>query len=88
MLLRACDLRCKDVVSVRNGCRLGCVCDFEIDVATSRVTALIVFGRFRFFGLLGRRKDIIIRWSDIQLIGEDTILVNCDVPTRRRRNRR
>ena len=82
---RANDLRCKDVVNVKNGCRIGCVCDFEIDLSCARINALIIYGRWRLFGLLGRHKDIIIRWGDIQLIGEDTILVNFDMPNPRRR---
>lgn len=81
-------MRCKDVVSVKSGARIGHVCDFEIDLATARVTALIVYGRCRCFGLLGRHKDIIIRWCDITLIGEDTILVSCDVPIPKRRKAR
>ncbi|WMJ84176.1 YlmC/YmxH family sporulation protein [Oscillospiraceae bacterium LTW-04] len=85
MFCRANDLRCKDVVNVKNGCRIGCVCDFEIDLSCARINALIIYGRWRLFGLLGRRKDIIIRWCDIQLIGEDTILVNFDMPSARRR---
>ena len=52
------------------------------------ISALIIYGRWRWFGLLGRKKDIIIRWNDIQLIGEDTILVNFDMPKERMRNQR
>ena len=88
MMLRASDLRQKDVVSVRNGMRLGQVCDFEIDVMSSCVTSLIVYGGCRCFGLLGRRKDMVIRWNDITLIGEDTILVSCDTPKNKKKRRR
>ncbi|MEG2143983.1 MAG: YlmC/YmxH family sporulation protein [Oscillospiraceae bacterium] len=88
MFLRACELRSKDVVSVKTGCRLGTVGDFEIDLSTAQITALIIFGRFRCFGFLGRQKDIIIRWCDIALIGEDTILVRCDTPIRKKRRNR
>ena len=56
--------------------RLGCVCDVEVDTATARIVSLVIFGRYRWFGLLGREDDIVINWCDIQLIGEDTILVN------------
>lgn len=88
MYCRANDLRCKDVVNVKNGCRIGYVCDFEIDLSCARVVSLIVYGRWRLFGLLGRSKDIVIRWCDIQLIGEDAILVNFDMPADRARQRR
>jgi YlmC/YmxH family sporulation protein len=85
---RANDLRCKDVVNIKNGCRIGYVSDFEIDLSCARISALIIYGRWRLFGLLGRGKDIVIRWCDIQLIGEDTILVNFDAPSERARRQR
>ena len=88
MYCRANDLRCKDVVNVKNGCRIGYICDFEIDLNSARITALIVYGRWRLFGLLGRGKDIVIRWDDIQLIGEDTILVCFDMPNERAKRQR
>lgn len=88
MYCRANDLRCKDVINVKNGCRIGCVCDFEIDLSSARISALVIYGRWRLFGLLGCGKDIIIRWCDIQLIGEDAILVNFDVPGDRGRRQR
>lgn len=88
MFCRANDLRCKDVVNVKNGCRIGCVGDFEIDLSCARVSALIIYGAWRCFGLFGKRRDIIIRWCDIRLIGEDTILVELDLPSSRARRRR
>lgn len=87
MLCRITDLRCKDIINLRDGSRLGVVCDVEVDTCTGKIIALIVFGRYRFFGLLGREDDIIIRWCDIQVIGEDTILVNFECePKRRKKN--
>lgn len=86
MYCRANDLRCKDVINVRNGCRLGCVGDFEVDITNARISSLIIYGRYRFFGLFGRERDRIIRWCDIKVIGDDTILVNIDAgPDRNRR---
>ncbi len=87
MYCRANDLRCKDVINVRNGTRIGIVGDFEINLNTATICSLVIFGKFKCFGLFGRHKDIIIRWSDIQVIGEDSILVNIDYsPHRRKRN--
>ena len=88
MFCRANELRCKDVISLKTGCRIGCVCDFEIDLATARITALIIYGRWRLFGLFGRSRDCVIRWENIQLIGEDAILVNFEPPVRRRKKKR
>ncbi len=70
------DMRHKEVINVKDGMRLGNVCDLEIDTETAKVMSLVIYGRLRFFGLLGREDDIVIRWQDIQVIGEDTILVN------------
>lgn len=68
-------LRNKEVIDVKSGLRLGYVDDIEIDTETERVTALIIFGRSRAMGLMGRDSDIVIKCSDISLVGEDTILV-------------
>lgn len=76
MLCRITDLRYKEVVNVRDGCCLGCVSDIEVDTVTARVVSLIIFGRAKLFGLFFREEDTIIRWCDIEVIGEDTILVN------------
>ena len=70
------DLRYKDVVCVCDGACLGRVDDVEVDVNTARLTAIVIYGRYRLFGLLGREEDIVVCWEEIKLIGEDTILVN------------
>ncbi len=80
MKCRVTELCDKEVICVRDGCRLGCVDDVEVDTVTSRVMCLVICGRSRCFGLLGREEDIVIPWCDIQVIGEDTILVSCDIP--------
>jgi YlmC/YmxH family sporulation protein len=74
------ELRQKEVINVRDGGRLGFVCDVEIDTHTAQVTALVVYGRSRLFGLLGREPDTVIPWRDIEMIGGDIVLVKCDAP--------
>jgi len=76
LLCRITDLRYKEVVNVRDGACLGCVSDLEVDTVTARVCSLIIYGRYRLLGLFMREEDIIIRWGDIEVIGEDAILVN------------
>ena len=76
LLCRITDLRYKEVINVRDGCCLGCVSDIEVDTVTARVVSLIIYGRCRLFGLFFREEDIVISWCDIEIIGEDTILVN------------
>lgn len=78
-------MRQKEVINVRDGTRLGTVCDLEIDTQSARVSALVIYGKLRWFGLLGREDDIVIRWQDIQVIGDETILVQYNSPVRAKR---
>lgn len=70
------DLRNKEVISVSDGTRIGFVSDIEIDTQSARLTAVIIYGKLRLMGLLGRAEDIVIPWESIALIGGDTVLVN------------
>ncbi len=78
MTCRIDELRNKQVVCVGDGVVLGFVSDIELDTANGMLTSIIIFGRLRFFGLLGREEDIIIPWQDIRVIGSETILVQTD----------
>lgn len=69
------ELRCKEVINKANGCRIGLVSDVEVDSCCGRVVALIVLGKPRYFNICGRRERIRICWEDIDVIGNDTILV-------------
>lgn len=83
------ELRCKEVINRETGNRIGPVCDIEVDASCGRVTALIVYGRPKCFGLFGRREDIRICWEDVDVIGEETVLVHrteCCQPRQRRRS--
>ena len=75
MPCRFSELKKKEVINSHNGCRIGYVDDMELDVKCARVTALIVYGRPKLFGLFGRTDDCYIPWEKIRLIGEDAILV-------------
>lgn len=75
------DLRCKEIINVKTGARLGYPDDIEFDSCTAKICRIIVFGKARFFGLFGREDDLCIKWCSIEVIGEDTILVSCDVPS-------
>ena len=75
MEIRAEELRCKEVISVADGSRLGFVGDMEIDLEQGQIRALIIPGRRRFFGLLGRDPDRRISWESVRRFGDDIILV-------------
>lgn len=73
---RITQMRCKEVVDIQNGSRYGNVGDLEIDLDTGQVHALVVPGRLRLFGLLGRERERVFPWSAIRCFGEDIILVD------------
>ena len=77
MGMRVTELSCKEVVCIRDGTRLGYVADVEVEVPEGQVCAIVVPGKCRFFGLLGRTEDFVIPWNAIRRVGDDIILVDC-----------
>ncbi len=69
------NLRDKEVIDITTGERLGYIDDVEINLEKSVVIALIIYGRERFWGLLGKENDIIIPCTDIQVVGNDVLLI-------------
>lgn len=76
---KASDLR-KEVIDIRTGRRMGELIDVEIDDETGRITAIVVPGEGKLFGLLGSGPDVVIPWTKIKKIGPDCILVEVDSP--------
>lgn len=75
---RLTDLRCKEVINVVDGQRLGFISDVEIEVPEGRICAIVVPGPCRFFGLFGRKDDFVIPWRCIRRMGTDIVLVELD----------
>lgn len=84
---RIVDLRCKEVINIKDGFRLGYVCDVEIEICSGKVIALIVPGKLKCFGLLGREDDYVVPWEAVEQIGEDIILIMYDIQKVSRRSR-
>ena len=78
MCCRIADMRNKQVVCIKIGCVLGYVYDVEFNTADGSLTAVIIPGKPRFLGIFGREEDIVIPWSEIEVIGPETILVTTD----------
>ncbi len=72
------ELRNKEVINTKNGCRLGCVSDVEICCENGSLCAIIIWGKGKLFDIGGKCEDIRIPWKDIQVIGDETILVCVD----------
>ena len=88
MSCRIAELRHKEVINQSDGMRLGFVDDVEIDTKNACLISIIIYGRPKLFGILGRHDDIVIPWGSICLIGEDTILVKCPGRPRKPKKRR
>jgi len=85
MCCRIVDMRAKQVICIKDGTILGFVCDVEVDTCNGKLVSIVIFGKLKCFGLLGREEDCVISWDCIEVIGKDTILVNCDPPRHQRR---
>lgn len=70
----------KDVIQITTGANLGRVDDLRFDAADARLTDLVLFGRPRLFGLLGREEDVAIPWQDLVNVGADVVLVKTELP--------
>ncbi len=77
MIQRIAELKDRQVVCVKDGTILGFVGDIELDTESGRLSAIVIFGRAKAFGIFGREDDIVIPWENIEIIGDETILVSC-----------
>lgn len=75
MTERIAEIKDRQVVSVSDGTVLGMVGDIELDTESGRLTAIVIYGKQKAFGILGREDDLVIPWSEIEVIGSETILV-------------
>ena len=69
------ELRCKEVINVVDGKRLGHITDVIFDMQTAKITGLIVPGNKSFWNVFKGGTEIFIPFTQICKIGDDTILV-------------
>lgn len=69
-------------LSDRNKTARSCV------ASAACIKAMIVPGRLKCFGTLGREENVVIPWDKIEIIGCDTILVCIEPGYNRRKQRR
>jgi len=73
-MFRASDFKCREVINLVTGERLGYVCDLEIDECSGQILAIVVPGRSK-FGIFPKCEKIRIPWNCITKISCDIILV-------------
>lgn len=82
MICNIAALRNKQVVSVESGTVIGYVSDIEFDSETGEIKNLIVYGKNRLFGILGREQDLEIPWSSVSVVGQETVLIKGEMQIR------
>lgn len=76
-MMKASDLREKEVINIRDGARLGLIEDIEVNLEKGRIESLIVPGNGGLLSLFSNKSnDYIINWKNIIRIGNDVILVD------------
>lgn len=68
------ELRCKDVINVCDGARLGMITELEFDSCNGQICSLILCSSTGFFSFKQEHK-IVLPWNRIECIGDDAILV-------------
>lgn len=74
------DLRDKKVINSKNACVIGNVCDVEIDTCSGKVVNITVMRRVSPFNFFCKDEGMKICWDDIDVIGDEAILVCADTP--------
>lgn len=83
--MRAGELISKEVINIRDGCKIGCVYDFDFDECSGEIKAIIVISRGRFFGFFGGGEEFIVLWEQIVKLSCDVVLVELErrIPTKK-----
>ena len=63
------------MIDILTGERLGYIDDAEMNIEKSAVQSFVIYGRERFFGILGREDDVVIPCSEIKVVGNDVVLI-------------
>ncbi len=77
-MVRACDLKQREVINIVNAERLGYIYDVDIDFETGKINSVIIPGRRSIFNLFSKRNDYIIPWDKIITVGRELVLVRLD----------
>ncbi len=74
-MIKASDLRQREIINITDGKRLGFLGDLDIDLEEGRVKAIIIPGPIRVFNFFNKAGEFVIPWEQIKKIGSDVILV-------------
>ena len=74
-MLKACDLRQKEVININNAEKLGYIRDVEINFETGVIEAVIIPKKFSILNAFSDKKDYVIEWENIIKVGNEVVLV-------------
>ena len=74
--MRYSELKCKDVINLRDCRKLGRIGDLEFDECSGRICSVTVPGNNKFCNLLKSEPGYCIPYKDIKQIGPDIIIVD------------
>jgi YlmC/YmxH family sporulation protein len=69
----------KEVINIKDGTRLGYICDIEVDMVEGKILKIIIPGAIKMFHMFSKETEYQIEWEKIKKIGEDIILVEVDL---------
>lgn len=69
------ELKCKEVINLPDGRRLGFVKDAEFELPEGKLISITVPTESKCFNF-GKCDEVKIPWCNIECIGEDTVLVH------------
>ena len=79
MICRIAELQYKELVDISSGARYGFISDIEIDIEQGTIENIVVYGKPKALGILGRNSDTVFPWRAVKRIGTDLILVDASV---------
>ena len=69
------ELRCKEVVNMIDGRRLGHIVDMVIDLSSARVLGFVLPGQKSGWNIFKSSEQLFVPYGCVVRIGEDTILI-------------
>jgi len=73
--MRLSELQNKDIISIKDGKKIGNIIDISLD-SDGKTSALVVEKSKFFVSMFSTSGEILIKWDQIEKIGEDVILVS------------
>ncbi|SHE85002.1 sporulation protein, YlmC/YmxH family [Thermoanaerobacter uzonensis DSM 18761] len=75
-MIKASELRDKDVIDINTGQKLGNIVDIEINLEEGRVEGIVIPKETSLFRFFNKDIEIYLSWESIKKIGTDVILVD------------